>query len=52
MSLLRNMIDPKEKLSVRSQCELLGLNRSGLYYNTVGETSDNLKVMRLLDSLS
>lgn len=49
MSLLRNMIDPEEQLSVRSQCELLGLNRSGLYYNTVGETSENLKIMRLLD---
>lgn len=49
MSVLRNMIDSDEQLSVRSQCELLGLNRSGIYYNTVGESSENLKIMRLLD---
>ena len=49
MSFLRNMVDPKEKLSVRSQCELLDINRSGLYYNTVGETEENLEIMRLLD---
>lgn len=45
----RNMIDPKEQLSVRSQCDLLGVNRSGLYYNTVGESEENLKLMRLMD---
>ena len=50
MSYLRNMVDSEEQLSVRSQCELLDLNRSGLYYNTVGETSENLEVMRLLDA--
>ena len=29
-------------LSVRRQCELLGLNRSSLYYEPAGETSENL----------
>ena len=36
-------------LSVRRQCELLGVNRSGVYYEPVGESSENLEVMRLLD---
>ena len=50
MSLLRDMVDSEEQLSVRTQCELLGINRSSLYYNTVGETSENIKIMRLLDA--
>jgi putative transposase len=34
---------------VRRQCELLGLNRSSLYYEPAGETPQNLRLMRLLD---
>ena len=36
-------------LSVRRQCELLGVNRSGLYYEPVGESEENLRLMRLMD---
>jgi putative transposase len=36
-------------LSVRRQCELLGLNRSSLYDEPAGETADNLRLMRLID---
>jgi putative transposase len=36
-------------LSVRRQCELLGVNRAGLYYEPVGESEENLMLMRLLD---
>jgi putative transposase len=36
-------------LSVRRQCELLGLNRSSLYYEAVPETADNLRLMRRID---
>jgi putative transposase len=36
-------------ISVRRQCELLGVNRSSLYYDPVGESSENLRLMRLLD---
>lgn len=39
--------DPQ--LSVRRQCELLGLNRSTFYYRPVGESADNLELMRLID---
>ena len=37
------------KLSVRRQCELLGLNRSSLYYEPASETPENLRLMRLID---
>ena len=37
------------EISVRRQCELLGVNRSGLYYEPVGESQENLRLMRLLD---
>jgi putative transposase len=36
-------------LSVRRQCELLGLSRSSLYYEPTGETAENLRLMRLID---
>jgi len=34
---------------VRRQCELLGLNRSSLYYEAGQETAENLRLMRLID---
>lgn len=37
------------QLSVRRQCELLGLNRSSLYYQPAAESLENLRLMRLLD---
>ena len=37
------------EISVRRQCELLGANRAGLYYEPVGESEENLRLMRLLD---
>jgi putative transposase len=36
-------------LSLRRQCELLGVNRAGLYYERVGESEENLRWMRLMD---
>ena len=36
-------------LSVRRQCELLGLSRSTLYYQPAGESAENLHLMRLID---
>lgn len=36
-------------LSIRRQCELLGVNRTSLYYEPVGENPENLLLMRLLD---
>jgi len=36
-------------LSLRKQCQLLGLDRSGLYYEPVPESAENLRLMKLLD---
>jgi putative transposase len=36
-------------ISIRRQCELLGVNRSGLYYQPRGESEQNLMLMRLID---
>ena len=44
------MIDEgHSELSVRRQCELLGLARSTLYYEPAPETVENLGLMRLID---
>jgi putative transposase len=37
------------EISVRRQCELLGVNRTSLYYEPVSESEENLRFMRLLD---
>ena len=37
------------EISVRRQCDLLGVNRSGLYYRPVGESAENLRLMRWID---
>ena len=44
------MVEPAHpEISLRRQCELLGVNRSGLYYQPLGESAENLVLMRLLD---
>ncbi|WP_390877855.1 IS3 family transposase [Tautonia rosea] len=46
----RLLIEPGHPaLSVRRQCELIGLNRSSLYYEPAGETAEDLRLMRLID---
>src|SRR5262249_20917201 len=37
------------ELTVRRQCQLLGLNRSTLYYAPAAETPENLRLMELID---
>jgi putative transposase len=47
---LRRLVDrQRAEISVRRQCELLGVNRSRLYYEPVGESEENVILMRLLD---
>jgi putative transposase len=44
------MIDKEYcKLSIVKQCDLLGLCRSGLYYEPVKESEENLAIMRWMD---
>jgi putative transposase len=38
-----------EQISLRRQCDLLGLHRSGLYYQAQAESTQNLELMNLLD---
>ena len=44
------MIEPGHReLSVRRQCALLGVARAGVYYEPVGESAENLALMRRID---
>jgi transposase len=46
----RPLIGPgRPELSARRQCELLGLNRPGLYYEPAAEAAGNSRPMRLID---
>jgi putative transposase len=46
----RKAIDPNhEKIPIYRQCELLGLNRSSLYYKPSVETEYNEQLMKLID---
>ncbi len=46
----REMIDSAyTRISIRRQCELLGLNRSTYYMKPAGESSFNLMLMELID---
>src|SRR5207302_1507765 len=43
-------IEPDHRhLSIARQCELTGLPRSTWYYEPQGESTENLRLMRLLD---
>ena len=41
----------QERLSLRRQCELLGVSRSGLYYEPVGTSDEELALMRRIDEI-
>ena len=45
------MINPTHKLSLTRQAELLDLSRASLYYEPVGVSEADLKLMRRLDEL-
>ncbi|MCP4141557.1 MAG: hypothetical protein GY755_14955, partial [Chloroflexi bacterium] len=51
MSELKEYISHEEKLSIRKQRNLVGINRSSVYYNPVGESDENLRIMRRMDEL-
>lgn len=46
---MRRILQEEDELSVRKRCELLGVNRSTLYYQRRGESPENLELMNLLD---
>lgn len=45
------MIDREEQLSVKRQCELVGLNRTGWYYRPRPVPEEDLRRMRRIDEL-
>ena len=49
MSQRRKLVDNQHELSVRKQCDLLSVHRSGLYYAPKGESPENLEIMRIMD---
>ena len=51
MTALAGLVGPDPDVSVRHQCELLELCRSGYYYQPCPETPENLALMRRLDEL-
>jgi putative transposase len=46
----RQLIEPdKPQISIRRQCELVGLNRASYYYQGASESALNLELMRQID---
>jgi len=49
MKELQSYISYNKRFSIRRQCGLLGISRSNLYYKEVGESEENLLMMRQMD---
>ena len=48
----RNLLEPDHPtISLRRQCDLLGLARSSAYYEPIPESEDNLRLMREIDEV-
>lgn len=45
----REMVIPDNSLSIRKQCKILRIHRSGFYYENRSESTENLEIMRLMD---
>ncbi len=45
------LIEKDSQLSIRSQCRLLHIHRSMIYYDLSGETAENLDLMKRMDHL-
>jgi putative transposase len=51
MKARRRLIRPDERISVRRQCEVLGVSRSNVYYVPVEPDAEELELMRLMDEI-
>jgi len=45
------LVSKKSKISLRRQCDLLGISRSLIYYLPKGESEENLQIMKEIDEL-
>jgi len=44
-----HMVNRGEGLSIRCQCNLVSVSRGSFYYKPLGETEENLRIMRFMD---
>ena len=51
MTARRALVEANARPSMRRQCELLGVNRSSLYYEPVEPDAEELALMRRMDEL-
>jgi len=51
VSARKELIESCPELSLQRQCELIGISRSGFYYEPAPESPENLALMRRLDEL-
>ena len=49
VAIRRGWVEPDLDYSIRRQCALAGIPRSGLYYEPATESEQNLSLMRLID---
>ncbi len=45
----RQLIDREDEVSIRRQCQLMGVSRGSVYYRPKGEKPENLEIMQLMD---
>ena len=45
------MIDKGNSVSIKRQCEILKISRSGVYYKARGTSGEDLKIMRAIDEI-
>ncbi|WP_313382046.1 IS3 family transposase [Proteiniphilum saccharofermentans] len=45
----RSLVSKDDCISLQSQCDLLGISKSGLYYVAKGECDANLEIMKKMD---
>ncbi len=47
----RQLVEPHHpSLSIVRQCQLVSISRSGFYHRPVGETAENLALLRVIDA--
>lgn len=47
----RRLVGPDEEVSLRRQCEILGVSRSSVYYEPVEPDAEELELMRRIDEI-